>query len=71
MLRFAEPIYNAWPLWFSPGQSTFCRNFTLRAWPHIVPKSEMTENCRLHNKICMGNNFCGQRAATTYCGTAL
>jgi len=31
MLRFAEPIYNARPLWFSPGQSTFCRNFTLRA----------------------------------------
>ena len=34
-------------------------------------KYEMTENCRLHNKICTGNNFCGQRFTTTYCGTAL
>jgi hypothetical protein len=31
MLRFAEPIYNAWPLWLSPGQSTTRIDCGLRA----------------------------------------
>jgi len=35
-----------------------------------VPKPEMTENCRLHTKIFIGNDFYGQRATTIYCGTA-
>jgi len=34
------------------------------------PKSKMTDNCRLRNKIFMGNDFYGQLATTTYCGFA-
>ncbi len=35
-----------------------------------MPKSKMTDNCRLRNKIFMGNDFYGQLATTTYCGFA-
>ncbi len=27
---------------------------------NVVPKSKMTNNCRLHNKMFTGNDFCGQ-----------
>ena len=36
----------------------------------FVPKFKIQENCRLHNKIFMDNDFCGQRATTIYCGPA-
>ncbi len=35
----------------------------------FVPKVIISENYRLHNKIYMDNDFCGQRATTIYCGT--
>lgn len=44
-------------------------NYGLPKIRYVVPKSEMSENCRLHIKIFTGNDYCGHRAATIYCGT--
>ena len=33
-------------------------------------KAKMSENCRLHNQLFIGNDFCRHRAATIYCGTS-
>jgi len=49
---------------------TNIHNFSLAIIVYCVPKPEMTENCRLHTKIFIGNDFYGQRATTIYCGTA-
>ena len=61
MLRFAEQTHNSRELYISPIQYIYSANFRF-------PAPEIKERCRLHNQLFIGNDLCGQKTTTIYCG---
>jgi len=53
MFQFQQPL-------FADYTMTNIQKSSLSKIVGFVPEAEMTENCRLHNKILTDNDFCGQ-----------